>query len=110
MIRNSVTNIKKNVKTEKEEHVVREYKITENDIKTADDGVRTATFLLDDAFDHLSDVKFRIRYYRNILPDAEKMLRQIELLEKALIKKRIKLKQIEESLQKSKVKVLKRAI
>lgn len=110
LIRNSVTNIKKNVKTEKEEHVVREYKITENDIKTADDGVRTATFLLDDAFDHLSDVKFRIRYYRNILPDADKMLRQIELLEKALIKRRIKLKQIEESLQKSKVKVLKRAI
>lgn len=108
LIRNSVTNIRKNVRYETKEETVRDYRVTEKDIMTADDGIRTSTFFLDDTFEQLQDIKFRVRYYANVIPDYQKMLRQIELMEQALVKKRIKLRQIEESLTKSKVKVLER--
>ena len=108
LIRNSVTNIKKNVRYETKEEVVRDYRISEKDIITADAGVKTSTFFLDDTFEQLQDIKFRVRYYANVIPDYQKMLRQIELMEQALVKKRVKLRKIEESLTKSKVKVLER--
>ncbi|MBQ4633902.1 MAG: hypothetical protein IJB71_00970 [Bacilli bacterium] len=108
LIRNSVTNIKKNVKLETKEKISREYNITEQDIKTAADGIKTSTFFLDDIFKNLNDIKFGIKYYKDHIPDSSKMLKQIELMERALVNKRINLRKLEESLEKSKIKVLER--
>lgn len=107
LIRNSVTNIRKNVKFEQQEQKVYDYKVNEEDLKIAGSSVKTASFLLDDTTSQLQDIKFKLNYYKDSISNYMVLIRQVELLEKGLAAKREKVRVLEETLEKSKVKVLK---
>ena len=66
------------------------------------------TFLLNDALETLEDTKIKLKYCFGNDPKYEEYLKRIELLEKGLQSKKITLDQMEEKLEKSKIKVLNR--
>ncbi len=108
LIRSSVAGIKNNVKLDSKEETVRNYEITPYDIKEHNDWLKSTTFLLDDALENLEDTKIKLKYYFGNDPKYEEYLKRIELLEKGLQSKKITLDQMEEKLEKSKIKVLNR--
>ena len=61
-----------------------------------------------DALENLEDTKIKLKYYFGNDPKYEEYLKRIELLEKGLQSKKITLDQMEEKLEKSKIKVLNR--
>lgn len=108
LIRSSVAGIKNNVKLDSKEETVRNYEITPYDIKEHNDWLKSTTFLLNDALENLEDTKIKLKYCFGNDPKYEEYLKRIELLEKGLQSKKIILDQIEEKLEKSKIKVLNR--
>ena len=108
LIRSSVAGIKNNVKLDSKEETVRNYEITPYDIKEHNDWLKSTTFLLNDALENLEDTKIKLKYCFGNDPKYEEYLKRIELLEKGLQSKKITLDQIEEKLEKSKIKVLNR--
>lgn len=108
LIRSSVAGIKNNVKLDSKEETVRNYEITPYDIKEHNDWLKSTTFLLNDALENLEDTKIKLKYYFGNDPKYEEYLKRIELLEKGLQSKKITLDQMEEKLEKSKIKVLNR--
>ena len=108
LIRSSVAGIKNNVKLDSKEEMVRNYEITPFDIKEHNDWLKSTTFLLNDALENLEDTKIKLKYYFGNDPKYEEYLKRIELLEKGLQSKKIILDQIEEKLEKSKIRVLNR--
>ena len=108
LIRSSVAGIKNNVKLDSKEETVRNYEITPYDIKEHNDWLKSTTFLLNDALENLEDIKIKLKYYFGNDPKYEEYLKRIELLEKGLQSKKITLDQMEEKLEKSKIKVLNR--
>lgn len=108
LIRSSVAGIKNNVKLDSKEEMVRNYEITPFDIKEHNDWLKSTTFLLNDALENLEDTKIKLKYYFGNDPKYEEYLKRIELLEKGLQSKKITLDQMEEKLEKSKIKVLNR--
>ena len=108
LIRSSVAGIKNNVKLDSKEETVKNYEITPYDIKEHNDWLKSTTFLLNDALENLEDTKIKLKYYFGNDPKYEEYLKRIELLEKGLQSKKITLDQMEEKLEKSKIKVLNR--
>lgn len=108
LIRSSVAGIKNSVKLDSKEEKVRNYEITKYDIKEHNDWLRTTTFLLNDALENLEDIKIKLKYYFGNNPKYEEYFKRMQLLEKGLQVKKIALDQIEEKLEKSKIKVLNR--
>ena len=108
LIRSSVAGIKNNVKLDSKEETVKNYEITPYDIKEHNDWLKSTTFLLNDALENLEDTKIKLKYYFGNGPKYEEYLKRIELLEKGLQSKKITLDQMEEKLEKSKIKVLNR--
>lgn len=108
LIRSSVAGIKNNVKLDSKEETVRNYEITPYDIKEHNDWLKSTTFLLNDALENLEDIKIKLKYYFGNDPKYEEYLKRLELLEKGLQSKKITLDQMEEKLEKSKIKVLNR--
>lgn len=108
LIRSSVVGIKNNVKLDSKEETVRNYEITPYDIKEHNDWLKSTTFLLNDALENLEDTKIKLKYYFGNDPKYEEYLKRMELLEKGLQSKKITLDQMEEKLEKSKIKVLNR--
>lgn len=108
LIRSSVAGIKNNVKLDSKEETVRNYEITPYDIKEHNDWLKSTTFLLNDALENLEDTKIKLKYCFGNDPKYEEYLKRIELLEKGLQSKKITLDQMEEKLEKSKIKVLNR--
>ncbi len=110
LIKKSVNVISKEVKIEQDINESKEYKITSKDIDSFASSIKASEFLLDDILKQLDLLKYKIKHYSYKVSDYELKLKKIETIENALSKKKIELKKIEESFEKSKIKILDRSI
>ena len=85
-----------------------EYEITLSDIESAFKSLKSSDFLLEDILDDLDHLKYKLKIFDYKIPELEKKLKEIDVLEKGLIKKKRELTKMMESLEKAKIKVIKR--
>ena len=84
------------------------YEISLTDIETATKSLKSSDFLLEDILDKLDHLKYKIKIYEYKIPEVSKKIKEIEVLEQGLVKKKRELTKMIESLEKSKIKVLNR--
>ena len=108
LISNSLENINKDVKMDVSETKRKNYKINVKDIITSEKALKTSDFLLENTLEKLDHLRYKIKIYEYKIPDVDQKLKEIEVIEKGLIKKKRELKKLVESFEKSKIKVLER--
>ena len=109
LIHNSISNINKKVKLNVSASEKKAYRITIKDIETSTKSLKSSDYLLESTLDQLEHLKHKIKYYSYKIPDVDKKLEKIEILENGLIKKKRELNKLVEKLEKSKTKVIKRS-
>ena len=108
LVKRSIDRIAKILKPTYREEEVIDYKVSISDIETTAKALKSSSFLLEDLFDRLDNLKYKIKINDYVLPDVDKKLKEIDVLKEGLIKKKRELNKLVESLEKSKTKAMKR--
>ncbi len=110
LINRSVKQMRSAIHYEQKDRTINNYTITSSDIDRCSSCIRTSSFLLNDTLKEIKELKTKIELHKYEITDSQKLIKRIELVEKGLTVKKIKIEAIEQKLEKSKTKILERKV